>query len=83
MNEKEDLVEDDGEVDRTQEDDHASEEFESAMEADEDQAERDEGKFPDPESFPVELDDGLDNGIGLPTLQVEKPGEPANVTASL
>lgn len=41
------------------------------MEAQEDEAEGDESKLPDPEFFTVQLDHGPDDGIGLPSLQVQ------------
>jgi hypothetical protein len=41
------------------------------MEAQEDQAEGDESKLPDPEVFTVELDHGPNDGVGLPSRQVQ------------
>jgi hypothetical protein len=71
LNEKEELVKDDDEVDRAQEKDRTSDKPESAVQTQEDQAEGDKNKFPDPELLAMELDHGPDNRIGLPSLQVQ------------
>ncbi len=71
MDEKKDLIEDDDKIDHAESEQDTLDQSKSAVKAQENQTKRDEKKFPDPESIPMELYHRPNDGIGFPTLRVE------------
>jgi hypothetical protein len=67
-----DLIEDRGQIDRGYGGDDLFNQFVLAVEAQKNQADGDEAKFPDPEPVPMKLDDGANNRVALRSFPIQE-----------